>query len=173
MKQIKMVIDTWPLQPVCLVRKHVVLRRPQKDNYCQLNCSAFSPCVLRVPDPLTLSGGLTGPLALLLFCAPSITPPRCLSRPKMPFRKCLKCAHKTLVLLSPPLAKTRCRKLNRCNIWCLCVETVEISYSETHSKNRSCLTGMHANTAITGGRKLASVAATNPWCNETGPFVVM
>lgn len=72
------------------------------------------------------------------------------------------CTWNAVVLLAPPLAKTRCRKLNRCNIRCLCVETVEISYSETYSKNPGCLTGLHANTAITGGRKLASAAATNP-----------
>lgn len=40
-------------------------------------------------------------------------------------------------------------------------ETVERSYSKTHSKNPGCLTGMHANTAIIGGRKLDSVAVTN------------
>lgn len=82
-----MVIDTWPVQPVCVVWKHVVLRRPQRDNYRLLNSAACSPCVLwlRAPDPLTLSGSLTGPLALLLLFRPHRGSTRSLSRPNTPF----------------------------------------------------------------------------------------
>lgn len=105
MEQIKMVIGIWPVQPVCAVWKHVVLRRPQRDNYCQLNYSACSPCVLwlRAPDPLTLSSSLTGPLTLLLLSVPTVTPPLSLNRPNMPFCKCLTCAHKTLLCFFLPL----------------------------------------------------------------------
>lgn len=59
-EQIKIMITIWPVQPVCVVWKHVFLRRPQRDNYCQLNYSACSPCVfwLRASDPLTLSSSM-------------------------------------------------------------------------------------------------------------------
>lgn len=38
---------------------------------------------------------------------------------------------------------------------------MERSYLKTHRKNPGCRRGMHANTAIIGGRKLDSVAVTN------------
>ena len=60
-EQIKIMITIWPVQPVCVVWKHVFLRRPQRDNYCQLNYSACSPCVfwLLASHPLPLASTMS------------------------------------------------------------------------------------------------------------------
>lgn len=76
MVQIKIMITIWPVLQFCVVWKHVFLRRPQRDNYCQLNYSACSPCVfwLRASDPLTPEQRHeTGPPASLL--SPLLTHP--------------------------------------------------------------------------------------------------
>lgn len=119
-EQIKIMITIWPVQPVCVVWKHVFLRRPQRDNYCQLNYSACSPCVfwLRASDPLTLSSSMRLDLQppLLSLPPPFISPlhPPKTEASKYALCKCLKKKKLMLIYSVPPLAKTPRRKLNGC-----------------------------------------------------------
>lgn len=47
MEHIGIMITIWPMQPVCVVWKHVLLRKPQRDNNCQLKVfRPLSVCVL-------------------------------------------------------------------------------------------------------------------------------
>lgn len=119
MEQIKIMITIWPVQPVCVVWKHVFLRRPQRDNYCQLNYSACSPCVfwLRASDPLTLSSSMrldlqppsSSPPSHSHYSSPPPPPPHPISTiteaPKYALCKCLKCTHKIAHILCQPSGK--------------------------------------------------------------------
>lgn len=163
MEQIKIMITIWPVQPVCDVWKHVFLKRPQRDNYCQLNYSACSPCVfwLRASDPLTLSSSMRLDLQPpLLFHTPTSTPLPNIHH-NWGIQICTLQMSKMLILCHPSGKKKTVQEVVLMWVLISLCETVERSSSKTHSKNPGCLTETHTNTAIIGGRKLDSVAVAN------------
>lgn len=79
--------------------------------------------------------------------------------------KCLNCAHKMFIYCVTPLARKKYHAGSCMNVSLISLCETERSYSKKKQKktqqNPSCLTEMHTNTAIIGGRKLESVAVAN------------
>lgn len=163
MEQIKIMITIWPVQPVCVVWKHVFLRRPQRDNYCQLNYSACSPCVfwLCAADLLTLSSSMRRDLQPP-SSSPAHTP---LTPPNIHHnwgtQICTLQMSKMHIYSVTPLAEKK--HAGNC---------MDVSFDffvwnrrkilfKNPQPNPGCLTEMHTNIAIIGGRKLYSVAVAN------------
>lgn len=169
-------ITIWPVQPLCVVWKRVFLRRPQRDNYCQLNYSGCSPCVfwLRSSDPLTLTSGMRldlSPRPPPLFQPPNSSqflqpsPKKEILLAKKHLKRTQKNAH---ILCRPSGKKQHAGSCMDVSFDFFVRNSRKILFGKekkTHSKNPGCLTATHANTAIIGGRKLDSVAVTNSLVN--------